>query len=69
MSDYIKGNKYPNYKPSTTYSSGRVCIHKDCNTVISKYNKFKYCNNHRPKTFPRIKGRNAPTNLQDPLES
>ena len=69
MSDYIKGNKYPNYKPSTTYSTGRICIDENCDTVISKYNKFRYCNNHKPKTYPRIKGRNAPNNLQDPLES
>ena len=68
MSDYIKGNKYPNYKPSTSYSSGRICIDKNCDTVISKYNKYKYCNNHKPKVYPRIKGRNAPDNLQDPLE-
>ena len=68
MSDYIKGNKYPNSKPSTTYSSGRVCVNKECKTVISKYNKFKYCNKHKPRTYPRIKGRNAPTDLQDPVE-
>ena len=66
MSDYIKGNKYPNYKPSTTYSSGRVCIDKNCSTVISKYNKFKYCNNHKTKTYPRIKGRQKPEGLQEP---
>jgi hypothetical protein len=67
MSDYIKGNKYPNSKPSTSYSSGRVCVHKECNTVISKYNKFRHCNNHKPRSYPRIKGRQAPSDLQDPL--
>ena len=68
MSDYIKGNKYPNYKPSTAYSSGRICIQETCTTVISKYNKFKYCNNHKPKVYPRIKGRNAPSGLQEPTQ-
>ena len=67
MSDYIKGNKYPNSKPSTSYSSGRVCVDKDCQTVISIYNKFKYCNKHKPRTYPRIKGRQAPTDLQNPI--
>ena len=67
MSDYIKGSKYPNSKPSTSYSSGRVCVHKECNTVISKYNKYKYCNKHKPRSYPRIKGRQAPGDLQEPL--
>jgi len=58
MSDYIKGNKYPNYKPSTSYSN--------CNTVISKYNKYRYCNAHKTKTYPRIKGRQKPEGLQEP---
>jgi len=40
MSDYIKGQQYPNYKPSTAYSSGRICIQETCTTVISKYNKL-----------------------------
>ena len=68
MSEYIKGNKYPNSKPSKTYSSGRVCKNNNCSTVISKYNKYPWCNKHKLKTFPRIKGRNAPTDLQEPLE-
>ena len=67
MSEYIKGKTYPNSKPSTTYSSGRTCVQKDCSTIISKYNKFRYCNNHKPKSFPRIKGRSVPKDLQDPL--
>ena len=66
MSDYIKGNKYPNYKPSTSYSSGRICLEETCNTVISKYNKNRYCNNHKTKTYPRIKGRKKPKGLQEP---
>ena len=67
MSDYIKGNQYPNHKPSTSYSSGRTCVQKDCSTIISKYNKFRYCNSHKPKTYPRIKGRTAPKDLQEPI--
>ena len=66
MSDYITGKKYPNHNPSTSYSSGRICMDKDCETVLSKYNKFRYCNNHRPKTYPRIKGRGKPEGLQEP---
>ena len=66
MSDYITGRKYPHHKPSTSYSSGRICLDKDCDTVLSKYNKFRYCNNHRPKSYPRIKGRSKPEDLQEP---
>jgi hypothetical protein len=68
MSDYITGRKYPNHKPSTSYSSGRICLHKECQTVLSKYNKHRYCNNHKPKVYPRIKGREAPPDLQKPVE-
>ncbi len=67
MSEYIKGKTYPNSKPSTTYSSGRTCVQKDCSTIISKYNKFRYFNNQKPKTFPRIKGRYDQKDLQDPM--
>ena len=68
MSNHIKGNKYPNSKPNTSYSSGRICVNKGCNTVISKYNKFKHCNKHKPKIYPRIKGRTPDTTKQKPLE-
>ena len=67
MSDYITGKKYPNHKPSTSYSSGRICLHKQCETVLSKYNKYRYCNNHKPKVYPRIKGRDVPDKLQKPV--
>ena len=67
MSDYITGKKYPNHKPSTSYSSGRICLHKQCDTVLSKYNKYRYCNNHKPKVYPRIKGRDVPDDLQKPV--
>ena len=66
MSDYITGKKYPNHKPSTSYSSGRICLEETCDTVISKYNKYRYCNNHKTKTYPRIKGRKKPEGLQKP---
>ena len=67
MSDYITGKKYPNHKPSTSYSSGRICLHKQCETVLAKYNKYRYCNNHKPKVYPRIKGRDVPDDLQKPV--
>ena len=67
MSDYITGKKYPNHKPTTSYSSGRICLHKQCETVLSKYNKYRYCNNHKPKVYPRIKGRDVPDDLQKPV--
>ena len=67
MSDYITGKKYPNHNPSTSYSSGRICLHKQCETVLSKYNKYRYCNNHKPKVYPRIKGRDVPDDLQKPV--
>ena len=67
MSDYITVKKYPNHKPSTSYSSGIICLHKQCETVLSKYNKYRYCNNHKPKVYPRIKGRDVPDDLQKPV--
>ena len=67
MSDYITGRKYPNHKPSTSYSSGRICLDKDCSTILSQYNKFRYCNNHKPKVYPRNKGKKPPTDLQEPI--
>jgi len=67
MIESVKGKKYPNHKPNTTYSSGRSCLEKGCSTIISKYNKFKHCNNHKQRVYPRIKGRKVPTDLQEPL--
>lgn len=58
MSDiYMKGNK-TRYSTRKTkqFASGRVCIDKDCEQVLSIYNDNKQCFKHAPKKQPRIRG-------------
>jgi hypothetical protein len=68
MADFIQGNKYPNSKKNMQFQKNRICVHSACTTILSQYNKYKYCHKHKPKTYPRIKGRQAPTDLQEPLQ-
>jgi hypothetical protein len=39
-----------------TYTSERVCGHRECSTVLSRYNKAEYCHSHAPRVFPRLRG-------------
>ena len=41
---------------SKKYTTGRVCEFDSCETVISIYNKKKYCFLHAPISYPRVRG-------------
>ncbi len=58
MSNYIRAynlGKLP--KRSRTITKIRECSDKNCSTIISKYNKTDFCNNHRPIKYPRVRGK------------
>jgi hypothetical protein len=44
-------------RASKAYKTNRVCGHEDCGTVLSIYNKGKYCYQHEPMVTPRTRGR------------
>ena len=46
----------PGVRRSKKYTSGRVCEFDTCETVISMYNKKKYCFLHAPISYPRVSG-------------
>ncbi|HSL10039.1 MAG TPA: hypothetical protein VLA82_01820 [Actinomycetota bacterium] len=35
-------------RPNRQYSEGRVCADPDCQTKLSRYNKWQYCWQHEP---------------------
>jgi hypothetical protein len=35
----------------------RTCVHKGCDTRLSRYNKREHCYAHAPTKFPRLRGR------------
>ena len=41
---------------SKKYTTGRVCAFETCETVISVYNKKKFCFLHAPISYPRVRG-------------
>ncbi|MGH2740858.1 MAG: hypothetical protein ACRDH6_10315 [Actinomycetota bacterium] len=43
--------------PNRTYRKGRVCADRGCSTVISVYNKARYCWAHTPIEYPLVRGR------------
>ncbi len=67
MAEYISGNKYPNSKRNAQYQKNRTCVDSACTTILSQYNKYKYCYKHKPKSFPRIKGKYVDETKQKPL--
>jgi hypothetical protein len=42
-----------------TYKRGRVCKEPGCRTMLSIYNKSKYCYAHQPLAAPRTRGRST----------
>mgnify|MGYP001311354129 CR=1 FL=1 len=38
------------------YTAGRTCAFEQCEILLSTYNKKKFCFNHAPKTYPRVRG-------------
>ena len=67
MAEYIRGNKYPNSKKNQSYQKHRTCVDSACTTILSQYNKYKWCDRHKPRTYPRIKGRYVDKDLQKPI--
>ena len=49
-------------KSPKIYSNTRICIHSECQTVISRYNKYDLCWFHTPPGHSRIRGR-APAEM------
>jgi hypothetical protein len=46
----------PGVRRSKKYGSGRVCKFITCETVLSTYNKKKFCFTHSPISYPRVRG-------------
>lgn len=46
-----------NVRASKAFKRGRVCADERCDTVLSIYNKGKYCYQHEPMATPRTRGR------------
>ncbi len=44
-------------RASKAYKTNRVCSHDGCGTVLSIYNKGKYCYQHEPMVTPRTRGK------------
>jgi len=38
-------------------SQERICIERDCETKLSRYNRREQCYAHAPTKFPRLRGR------------
>jgi hypothetical protein len=43
-------------KKSKTFKAGRVCADDDCETKLSVYNSETFCNYHRLRKRPRLRG-------------
>ncbi len=39
-----------------SFEAGRVCFRDGCTTVISRYNRSEFCFEHRPVSYPRLRG-------------
>ena len=46
----------PGVRRSKKYTTGRVCAFDACETVISVYNKKKFCFLHAHVPYPRVRG-------------
>lgn len=61
MADTLKGNRLRGgIRPSRKFGEGRVCAEKNCDTLLSQYNRREYCFAHAPVRFPRVRGRVVP---------
>ena len=47
----------PGVRRSKKYTTGRVCAFDTCETVISVYNKKKFCFLHAPVSYPRVRSK------------
>ena len=56
----LKGRKFTGAsRAPKTYSSGRACASKGCETKLSQYNRREWCYAHAPTKYPRLRGRIA----------
>ena len=46
----------PGVRRSKQYTTGRGCAFETCETVISVFNKKKFCFLHAPISYPRVRG-------------
>ena len=53
----IEGSKQPKARKNKVYGENRTCLEQDCEQVLSKYNKQKYCYVHHKMVIPRVRGR------------
>ena len=44
-------------KTPKTSDEGRVCAYPSCGTKLTRYNTSDICYPHRPKRYPRVRGR------------
>ncbi|HSR16273.1 MAG TPA: hypothetical protein VLL51_10995 [Gemmatimonadales bacterium] len=58
MSDTLRGNRIKGkLRAPKVHDGNRVCAHKGCTTLLSRYNKRDHCYAHAPTKFPRLRGR------------
>ena len=55
-SNLLASQVKPGIRRSKKYASGRVCDFIDCETVLSTYNKKRFCFTHSPISYPRVRG-------------
>lgn len=61
MSDPITGRRPAgNRRAPKAIDERRTCTHRDCETVLSRYNRKVTCHVHSPVKFPRVRGREVP---------
>ena len=54
----LKGRKFTGAsRAPKTYSAGRTCASKGCETRLSQYNRREWCYTHAPTKYPRLRGR------------
>lgn len=46
-----------NVRASRAFKAGRLCKEQGCGTVLSIYNRGKYCYQHEPLATPRTRGK------------
>jgi hypothetical protein len=46
-----------NVRASKAFKAGRRCAEDGCGTVLSIYNKGRFCYQHEPMATPRTRGR------------
>ena len=46
-----------NVRASKAFKPGRICAEDGCGTLLSIYNKGKFCFQHEPMATPRTRGR------------